>query len=105
MKKEKKNIWLKGAVIGAAFGAGAIALAESKLGKKMGKQAKAGGKDFLKYLAPQVKKFKKLGEAEYKKLVNNTVKKYAKGKNFSRAEAELLMKKAQVYWKQFAKKS
>ena len=102
-KTNKGYLLLEGAAIGAALGAGVVAFAKSGAGKKLGKQAKKGGEDFLKYLAPQVKKVKKMGEAEYKNLVNKAMQRYRKDERLSSTEAQRLVKEAQASWKRLTR--
>ncbi|MEO8065240.1 MAG: hypothetical protein ABI643_00085 [Candidatus Doudnabacteria bacterium] len=104
-KSHKGLMWVSGAVIGAALGAGAVVLAESKMGKDMWKQAKQQSKDFAKYLAPKVKKIKQMGESQYKKMASEAMQSYKKNKNLSRAEADHLLKAARASWKHMVKKA
>ncbi len=103
-KKTKRSyLLLEGAAIGAALGAGIVALAKSKAGQKALKQVKHEGEEFLKYLTPKVKKMKKMGETEYKKLVNSAMEAYNKDKKISQVEAKKFVKKAQDSWKKIVK--
>ena len=98
MSKTNKYLWLEGAIAGAVIGVGAALLAKSDLGKKLGKEAKHSLSDFLKYLAPQIKKVKKMGEAEYKILVNEAMKQYSKNKKLSKDKIVRLTKEAHATW-------
>lgn len=107
MKKAAKSkggyLWLEGALVGAALGVGAGLLAESKLGKKIGKKTKDVSADFLAYIAPRAKKVKKMGEVEYKKFVNEAMKRYGKDKKLSKSELARLTKEAHASWKHLKK--
>lgn len=98
-KGRKGRSALAGGLIGAALGVGAGLLAESNFGKKMGKEAKHLSADFYKFMVPQVKKVKKMGEAEYKKFVAEAMKRYGKDKKLSEAEGKRLLREAQGSWK------
>ncbi len=102
-KPKKGYLWLEGALVGAALGVGAGLLAESKLGKKIGKEAKHASADFLAYIAPQAKKMKKMGEAEYKAFISSAMERYGKDKKLSKTEAMRLAKEAQASWKHLKK--
>lgn len=102
-KSHKKYLWLEGAAIAAAFAVGAVMLAKSKTGKKLWKQTKKDSQAFLKYLAPQVKKVKKMGEAEYKQLVSKAMQSYKKNKKLPAAEVRSLITEAKAAWKKLAK--
>lgn len=104
MKKQtNKYAQLEGALVGAVIGVGAVLLAQSDFGKKLGKEAKDSFADFLKYLAPHAKKIKKMGEEEYKKLVGEAMKQYSKNKKLSKAEIDRLTKEAHSTWKHLKK--
>src|SRR3989344_1671405 len=98
MAKTNKYLWLEGAIAGAVIGVGAALLAKSDIGKKLGKDAKHSLSDFLKYLAPRIKKVKKMGEAEYKVIVSEAMKQYSKNKKLSLAEIKRLTKEAYATW-------
>lgn len=102
-KKGSGYAWLAGGLIGAALGVGAGLLAESKFGKKLGGDAKQLSADFYRYMAPQIKKVKKMGEAEYKDFVAEAMRRYGKDKKLSRTEAQRLVKSAQASWKHLKK--
>jgi gas vesicle protein len=102
-KKGGGYSWLAGGLVGAALGVGAGLLAESKIGKKLGKNAKHLSADFYRYMAPQIKKVKKMGEAEYKKFVAEAMKRYSKDRKLSQAEARHVVKEASAAWKHLKK--
>lgn len=89
---------LEGALVGAVLGIAAGILITSEAGKKMGTDIKKLSGDFYRYMAPQVKKLKNLGESEYNTLVDQSVKKYAKAKKLSLAEEKVLVKEAKRSW-------
>jgi len=102
-KKKGGYAWLAGGLVGAALGVGAGLLAESKFGKKLGKDAKDLTADFYHYMVPQIKKVKKMGEEEYKKFIAEAGERYGKEKKISQAEAKHLVKNAQSSWKHLKK--
>src|SRR3989338_3552732 len=98
MKQTNKYLWLEGVVAGAIIGVGAALLAKSDMGKKLGKEAKHSLADFLKYMVPQIKKIKKMGEAEYKTLVKEAMKRYSMNKKLSKNEIARFTKEAYATW-------
>lgn len=94
---------LAGGLIGAALGVGAGLLAESNLGKQLGKEGKHLSADFYRYMSPQIKKVKEVGEAEYKEFVEKAIERYSKDKKLSKTEAQHLAKDAQASWKHLKK--
>jgi len=90
---------LAGGLIGAALGVGAGLLAESKLGKQLGGKAKHLSADFYRYMAPKIKKVRRMGEAEYKKFVAEAMARYAKDKRLSQSEVQHLVRNAHAAWK------
>lgn len=103
VKKVNNYAWLEGGLIGAALGVGAGLLVSSKLGKELGAKAKDLSADFYRYISPQIKKVKKMGEAEYKKFVQEAMAKYSKSKKLTEAEAKGLIKDAHGAWKHLKK--
>jgi gas vesicle protein len=103
MKKQTSKgngyAWIAGGLVGAALGVGAALLAESKAGKKMGKEVKHAASDFYKFMVPKLKQVKKMGEVEYKKFVEEAMKQYSKKKKLSAVEAKQLVKDAHATWK------
>ena len=94
---------LAGGLIGAALGVGAGLLLSSKTGKQLGKKAKNLYAGFYRYIAPQIKKMKKMGEAEYKQFVAGAMNRYSKDKKLSQTEARQLVRDAQASWKHLKK--
>ena|SRR3989338_9067325 len=105
MKKqdEKSNKFLSGALIGAALGVAAGIFATSKKGKEISKEAKVKIAEFYKFIAPQIKKAKEMGEEEYKKFINKALISYNKNKNLSTEQVKSLAKEAHASWKHLKK--
>jgi gas vesicle protein len=99
-KSERGNSgkMMEGALIGAVLGVAAGLLITSETGKKMRKDVKKLSVDFYRYLAPQVKKLKKVGEAQYGAFVDEGVKHYAKAKKLSLEDQKILAKEAKRSW-------
>ncbi|MEK9175454.1 MAG: hypothetical protein AAB795_02560 [Patescibacteria group bacterium] len=102
MQKTNKRL-IEGVLVGAVLGVGAALLAKSDTGKTLGKEAKNSVSDFLKYLAPKLKKINKIGEAEYKMLVREAMKQYSKNKKLSKDEITRLTKEAHETWSHLKK--
>ena len=103
MKKNDAVKLLEGALAGAALGALAGLMLAPESGKKLRKDIKSRAADFYKYLAPQLKKVKKMGEAEYKTAVKKAMAGYSKAKKISAQEVKDLTKEAQSSWKELKK--
>jgi len=102
MKVNKLSL-LEGAVIGTALGVTAGLFLASKKGKQLQKDIKQKVIGFYAYVAPKLKKIKKLGEKEYIAFVENAAKNYSKAKKFSAAETKILMAEAKKTWKHLKK--
>lgn len=102
-KEEKSSKFLSGALIGAALGVAAGLFATSKAGKDMTKEVKNKSVEFYKYIAPQIKKAKEMGEKEYKEFINKALVSYNKNKKFSDKDIENLKKEAKASWKHLKK--
>lgn len=89
---------LEGALVGAVLGVVAGLLITSEPGKKVGRDIKRLSGDFYNYLAPRVKKLKKVGEAQYGAFVDEGVKHYARAKKLSLVEQRVLAKEAKRSW-------
>ena len=100
MKNNNKLKLLEGALAGAVLGAVAGLLLAPESGKKLRKDLKKKSAEFYNYLAPQLKKMGKMGEAEYKMAVKKAMSSYGKAKKLSSTEAKELTKEAENYWKQ-----
>ncbi|MDO8655385.1 MAG: YtxH domain-containing protein [bacterium] len=94
---------LEGALVGAVLGVAAGMLLAPESGKKMRKDIKKLSGDFYRYIAPQVKKMKKMGEAQYHAFVAKGVKNFAKVKRLSLAEQKMLTTEAKRSWKHIKK--
>ncbi len=91
-----------GAVIGVASGAVVGALNSKKI-KKGAAISKKKAQEFYKKALPQLKKIKKVGEAEYRVFMENALKNYSKAKKLSASEAHELRKDIGTYWKEIKK--
>jgi len=99
-KKGVKYGWLEGGLVGAALGVGAGLLVESKAGQRLGVEIKHVSTDFYKkYMIPNIKKVEKIGEAEYKRIVAEEMKRYSKDKKLSETEVKRLTKEVLASWK------
>lgn len=94
---------LKGALIGAVLGVAAGVIVASDSGKKMGRNIKKLSGDFYRYLAPQLKKMKQVGETEYHALVAKGVENFTKTKKLSFKEGKILAKEAKRSWSHIKK--
>jgi len=105
MKKqsEKKGKFLSGALIGAVLGVAAGIFATSKKGKEISKEAKVKIAEFYKFIAPQIKKAKEMGEREYKAFINKALVGYNKTKKFKKEDLKSLAKEAHASWKHLKK--
>lgn len=100
---KNKGVLLGGALIGAALGVAAGLLLAPESGKKLRTDIKKLSGNFYRYLAPQLKKMKHVGEAEYNALVAQGVKSYAKAKKLSEEEVKVLVAEAKRSWKEIKK--
>lgn len=105
MKKNKSNAMgvMGGALVGAALGAAAGLFLAPSSGKKLRKDIKHQAMEIYKMAAPQLKKLKNMGEAEYKAAMASAVAVYSKAKKLSTAEARMLQKEAEASWKTLQK--
>lgn len=101
MAKNKGKI-LEGALVGAVLGIAAGMFLSSEKGKKVvkkaGKDIKKISGDFYRYIAPQIKKLKHVGQAEFDAFVQEGAKKFAKAKKLSLAEEKMLVSEAKRSW-------
>lgn len=98
MKKKNGIKLLEGALVGAVLGVAAGMLLAPESGKKMRGDIKKLSGDFYRYIAPKVKKMKKVGQAQYDEFVSNAAKNFAKAKKLSLAEQRMLAKEAKRSW-------
>ena len=103
MKKNNKTKFLEGALIGLALGIAGSIFLSSKKGEKIKGDIKNITADFYKYIAPKVKKVKKMGEKEYKEFIKNSVKQYGKVKKISGDKISELTKEAIKSWNHLSK--
>lgn len=105
MKKtnKKSSKFLSGALIGAALGVAAGIFANSDKGKEVAKEIKDKSIEFYKYLAPQIKKAKEMGEKEYKAFINKALANYNKDGKFDKEDLKKLAKHAHASWKHLKK--
>ncbi len=103
MKKNKGGKLLEGALVGAVLGVAAGMLLAPKSGKKMRKDIKEISGDFYRYITPQVKRMKRMGEAQYNALMAKGLKNYAKAKRLSSAEEKAIKMEAKRSWRHIKK--
>jgi len=103
MKKKKGGKLLEGALVGAILGTAAGLLLAPESGKKIRTDIKKLSGGFYDYIAPQIKKLKRVGEAQYSAFVSEKAKSYAKAKRLSRAEEKVLATEAKRSWKHIKK--
>jgi len=103
MKKKNGGKFLEGTIIGAMLGAAAGLLLAPESGKKMRTDIKKLSGGFYDYMVPHIKKLKRVSEAQYKTLVAEKAKSYAKVKRLSRAEEKILTAEAKRSWKHIKK--
>lgn len=99
IKSGNKAGVLAGAIVGAALGVAAGTLLAPKSGKKTRKDVKRISGDFYRYITPQIKKMKRMGEAQYDALVAKGLKNYVKAKRLSSAQEKALKAEAKRAWK------
>jgi len=98
-KKEKNGGGLvAGASIGAVLGIAAGILLAPETGKKMRTDIKKLSGDFYRHIAPQLKKLRVVGEAQYHAVVAEGVRRYAKARRLSRSEEKLLATEGKRAW-------
>ena len=93
---------LSGAVAAVAIGVAAAVFLNSKQGKQLKKELKAGLGDFYKAIAPRLKKMKKMGQEEYKEFMKTAAEQYGKAKKMAEPKIKELVKEAQDSWKYFS---
>lgn len=93
---------LSGAIAALAIGVAAAVFLNSKKGKELKKELKAGLGDFYKVIAPRLKKIKKMGQEEYKAFMKQAAEQYGKAKKMAEPKIAELVKDAQDSWKHFS---
>lgn len=95
--------FIEGALIGAALGVAAGIFAGTKTGKKIGREvahdAKRQSVEFYRYVAPKLRKAKRMSEREYKAFLKKAMVGYSRGKKMSAVETARLLKEVQSSWK------
>lgn len=99
----KKEKLLEGALVGAVLGVAAGMLLSPESGKKLREDIKKLPGDFYRYMAPRVKKLKKVGEKQYDAFVDEGVKNYVKAKKLSVSEEKMLKNETRRFWKNIKK--
>ena len=99
----KKLSLLEGAFMGVALGIAAGLFLSSKKGKKIQKDVKQSAAEFYAYIAPKLKRMKKVGEKEYFIFIESAAKNFAKAKNLSTEELKELTIDAKKAWKHLKK--
>lgn len=99
----KKEKLLEGALVGAVLGVAAGMLLAPESGKKLREDIKKLPGDFYRYMAPRVKKLKKVGEKQYDAFVDEGVKNYVKAKKLSVSEEKMLKNETRRFWKNIKK--
>src|SRR3989344_439891 len=105
-KKMKKNNTIKvieGGLVGMTLGVAAGIMLAPESGKKFRGDIKKKSAEFYAYLAPKLKKIKKVGEEEYDSFLNNAIKSFAKTKHLSKKEISSLVSQAKKSWKHIKK--
>ena len=72
-------------------------------GKKLRKDIKQTSAHFYHSIVPQIKKLKRVGDAEYKSLVEKALHAYSKAKDLAPADIQELKKTAESHWKEIKK--
>jgi len=103
MKKNNTLKFLEGAVAGVTLGIAATIFLASKRGKKLKRDLGHTMFDFYSYIAPKLKKIKKMGEKEYQLFMEKAVKQYAKAKKVSADVTKELLKETKKSWNYFSK--
>ncbi len=99
MKKNHK--FASGAAVGAALGVAAgvaLSLLDEKKIKKGISNAKREAAIIYKKASPELKKYKKIGEAQFNKLMEKAVLDFSKARKISKSETNSIIKEAKKYW-------
>lgn len=90
---------LGGVVTGVALGVATGILLAPESGKKVRKDIKKMSGDFYQYLAPRIEKIRHIGKAQYQAFITGGAKEYARLKNLSLDEQNLLLAEAKRSWR------
>lgn len=91
---------IKGGLLGAVLAVAAGLFLVSKPGKKLRRDIKHHVASFYRQLSPQLKKIRKMGEAEFKSFVQGALKAYSAAHKLSRAEEKAISHEVKKTWKQ-----
>ena len=80
MKKNNTIKVIKSGLVGATLGVAAGIMLAPESGKKFRGDIKKKSAEFYAYLAPKLKKIKKVGEEEYDSFVQNAIKSFEYGR-------------------------
>ena len=94
---------MAGTIIGGALGVAAGLLLAPESGKKLRADIQKKSTQFYTYIAPQLKKIKKMTEGEYKAFVSKAAQTYSKSKKLSLKEEKALVAEASKTWKHLKK--
>lgn len=103
LKKNKVKI-LEGALVGAVLGVAAGILLAPKSGNKLRSDIKSISGDFYRYITPQIKKLKPVGQEQYNAFISKSAKSYAKIKKLSLEEEKMLVVEAKRSWENIIRK-
>ena len=103
MAKGNTAKFIEGTVAGVALGVAASMFLASSKGKEFKNDVNVVTADFYKYISSKVKKIEKMGEEEYKGFMKSVAEQYIKAKKIPEDMAKQLMKTAQQSWKHFSK--
>ena len=95
---KKGGSLIAGASVGAVLGIAAGVLLAPQAGKKMRGDIKKLSGDFYRHMAPQIKRLKVVGEAQYHAIVAEGAKRYAKAKKLSLSEEKILATEGKRSW-------
>lgn len=103
MKKTTKSKLVEGALIGAALGIVAGLALAPKAGEELRADVLKRVNEFYAYLAPRLKKLKKMGEKDFQDFVVKAARAYAKARKLSAEESESIIAEAKKSWKHIKK--
>ncbi len=103
MKKSTKSHLIEGALVGAVLGVVAGLALAPETGKELRADVTKRLNEFYAYLAPKLKKLKKMGEEDFQEFVVEAAKTYTKAKKLSAEESASLVSEAKKSWKHIKK--